>query len=560
MPLHSPVTSEIENPQPNILVVDDIPENLRLLAHLLMQQGYAVRMAPSGPLALMALQRWTPDLILLDIRMPKMSGYEVCQQLKANEQTRRIPVIFLSALAESEDRSQAFEVGAVDYMTKPLKSEEIVARVQGQLQVLALQRQLSRQRKLLVQQNQRLRKEICDRQRLELELRHQRNQLRGFPGAVSDYTARPNQSGQPLDPDRADAAKLAKSEFLRNISHELRTPLNTILGFAQVLEQDVGLNPEQKSNLARISHSGQYLQSLINNVLLLTKLEAKEIELYNVCLNLWALHQDLATRFKPQAEAKNLTFTVVATSELPRYVYADENKLRQILTGLLDHVIGLTRAGQVVLYMEAKPSTANAAIAANQWRLEFKIEAAGVVVASRRLSPQQGLLPPAFAKASAAEPETSGPAQPDMGLSLHISREYVHLMGGEIVRLCDRDRGAYWRICLPVTIDPTLQTTNPDPESQARLLQPQEGYVSPPDAVALPHLAADLAQLSSDWICQLEKAAIKGADSAVELLIGQLPEDSGALRQYLENATLNFQFDTIIGLIQAARQALSLRI
>ncbi|MGK7924109.1 MAG: PAS domain S-box protein [Spirulina sp.] len=120
----------------NILVVDDTPANLRLLTELLSQQGYDVRPALNGTLALAAAQMMPPDLILLDIMMPDLDGYEVCTQLKADDRTRHIPVIFISALDNPKDKVKAFRVGGIDYIPKPFQKEEILARVENQLRLL----------------------------------------------------------------------------------------------------------------------------------------------------------------------------------------------------------------------------------------------------------------------------------------------------------------------------------------------------------------------------------------------------------------------------------------
>ncbi|PSB32946.1 hybrid sensor histidine kinase/response regulator [Stenomitos frigidus] len=126
----------------NILVVDDRPDNLRLLEMMLSQHGYEVRKVLNGSLAIKVAQAFLPDLILLDIRMAAMDGYEVCQQLKASPQTREIPVIFLSALDNVIDKVKAFQVGGVDYITKPFQVEEVLARVEHQLTIRTLQQQL----------------------------------------------------------------------------------------------------------------------------------------------------------------------------------------------------------------------------------------------------------------------------------------------------------------------------------------------------------------------------------------------------------------------------------
>jgi signal transduction histidine kinase len=126
----------------DILLVDDTPDNLRLLSAMLEKQGYEVRSVTNGSTALMGVQAQPPDLILLDINMPRMNGYEVCQRLKANPSTKEIPVIFISALNEVFDKVKAFSAGGVDYITKPFQVEEVLVRVENQLTVRRLQVQL----------------------------------------------------------------------------------------------------------------------------------------------------------------------------------------------------------------------------------------------------------------------------------------------------------------------------------------------------------------------------------------------------------------------------------
>jgi PleD family two-component response regulator len=126
----------------DILIVDDKLENIRFLSSFLSKQGYQVRKAINGQAALMAARTVSPDLILLDINMPGMGGYEVCQQLKGEPQTSSIPIIFLSAADDIADKIRAFQVGGVDYITKPFQLEEALVRVQTQLKVQSLQKKL----------------------------------------------------------------------------------------------------------------------------------------------------------------------------------------------------------------------------------------------------------------------------------------------------------------------------------------------------------------------------------------------------------------------------------
>lgn len=137
----------------NILVVDDTPANLKLLTEMLTAQGYGVRVAPNGHLALQSVSAHPPDLILLDIRMPGLDGFQVCQALQAEEFARGIPVIFLSALEDTQYKVKAFNVGGVDYITKPFEGVEVLARVKTHLRLRQLQRQLTDQNRALEQVN-----------------------------------------------------------------------------------------------------------------------------------------------------------------------------------------------------------------------------------------------------------------------------------------------------------------------------------------------------------------------------------------------------------------------
>ena len=133
---------QMKNGKMDILIVDDTSENLRLLSQMLAEQGYSVRAVPSGDRALESVRALPPDLILLDIRMPQMNGYEVCERLKADPGTSDIPVIFISALSEIHDKVQAFKVGGVDYITKPFQLEEVLVRTQTHLALRTLQKRL----------------------------------------------------------------------------------------------------------------------------------------------------------------------------------------------------------------------------------------------------------------------------------------------------------------------------------------------------------------------------------------------------------------------------------
>lgn len=158
-----------DNNQADILVVDDTPDNLRLLIRILQKEGYKVRPVTNGFSALEAIQSSRPDLILLDIMMPDISGYEVCEKLKSDPYLREIPIIFLSALEDVLNKAKAFEVGGCDYITKPFQVKEVLARVNNQLIVRSLQTKLQAKNRQLTEQNNQLQEEIAERKQVEME-------------------------------------------------------------------------------------------------------------------------------------------------------------------------------------------------------------------------------------------------------------------------------------------------------------------------------------------------------------------------------------------------------
>lgn len=189
----------------SILIADDTLDNLRLLSDILTQQGYKVRGVRKGKRVISAAELSLPDVILLDIVMPDMNGYEVCRQLKASGKTCDIPVIFLSALTDTSEKIQAFAVGGVDYITKPFQIEEVLARVENQLRFKLLQNQLS-------EQNSRLQQEIRERQLLEEKLHSSEAEIRAFFEAMNDVVLLFNTEDQSLKVAPTNTARFYRQE------------------------------------------------------------------------------------------------------------------------------------------------------------------------------------------------------------------------------------------------------------------------------------------------------------------------------------------------------------
>jgi PAS domain S-box-containing protein len=195
--------------QPRILIVDDIAANLRVLSDLLVAQGYQVSPATSGSFALRSIAFKIPDLILLDVRMPEMDGFEVCRRLKADEQSRSVPVIFISASDDMVDKVKGFEVGGVDYITKPFQALEVLARVATHLALRSMQKQLEAQ-------NIQLQQEITERERIEHELREHKAHLEEV---VAERTAALRQ--EMVVRERAEKKIVASEEKYRSLVNNI---------------------------------------------------------------------------------------------------------------------------------------------------------------------------------------------------------------------------------------------------------------------------------------------------------------------------------------------------
>ncbi len=267
--------------QGDILLVDDTPDNLRVLSAMLTNQGFEVRKALNGERAIASVKAASPDLILLDIKMPEMDGYTVCQRLKTDPETREVPIIFISALDDALDKVKAFSVGGVDYVTKPFQEIEVLARIEHQLRIQKLQRQLVERNQELVRSNR------------ELE------------------------------------------RFAHVVSHDLQQPLQSITGFTQLLQIKYQDYPDETilNYLERIYDSGSRMQRLIQDLLIYSKVGGEALEFQEVDCN-QVLHQVMNDLQAAIAEKQ----AVLTYEHLP-CVLGNETQLIQLLQNLIANAI-----------------------------------------------------------------------------------------------------------------------------------------------------------------------------------------------------------------------------
>ena len=297
------VNNDVE--KQTVLVVDDAPENIAILCALL-RGRYRTKVATNGANALeiASSKDGRPDLILLDIKMPDMDGYEVCRRLKENESLRDIPVIFLSALNETVDKVKAFSVGGIDYVTKPFHAEEVQARVETHLMTRRLQVELENKNLTLLEVNKQLR---------------QLHEL--------------------------------KDEFLAIASHDLKNPLTCIIGFAGIMDSltppGTVLTEETHSWAGKIMAQARVMQKIIEDFLDFQAMEDGQIKLTREDVDLSELARSVLERNADYAMKKTISTHLDLEEDLP-LVNADRGRLNQVLENFTSNAIKFSQLGGCV--------------------------------------------------------------------------------------------------------------------------------------------------------------------------------------------------------------------
>ncbi|MBD3307427.1 response regulator [candidate division KSB3 bacterium] len=386
-----------------ILIVDDNPTNLNVLLDYLHDQTYKVLIAPSGEHALQQTQRVIPDLILLDVMMPGIDGFETCRRLKAQDATKEIPVIFMTALTETVDKVNGFEAGGVDYITKPFQAEEVLVRVQTHLSLRNLQRHLK-------EQNALLQEEIQKRKQGEEALRKLNQEL-------ADINA-------------------SKDRFFSIIAHDLRSPFNWLIGLPSDMIEHIDdySKPEIQDILCQMQASTERIYTLLTNLLEWARLQQGVIQYTPEPLFLDKMAAHVVQIFADDTQEKQITIHNLVQPGTA--AYADMNMVNTILRNLLSNALKFTNPqGQISISAHTRAHT-----------VEVQVTDTGI-----------GISPDNLAKLFRIDVKYVGvgtAGERGSGLGLILCKELVEQNGGHISVESEVGKGTTFTFTLPTEASP----------------------------------------------------------------------------------------------------------
>ena len=366
--------------RPTILAIDDTPANLIVLASALSTE-FAFQLASSGAAGLEMAQADAPDLILLDIMMPEMDGYETCRRIKAIPALANVPVVFVTALHDNASELTGLSLGAADYIYKPINIDIAQQRIRNLLEREALRREVEQHRYRL--------EELVASRTAEL------------------VRAR----------DAAQVANRAKSTFLANMSHELRTPLNAIQGLNYLVQMRV-TDPALREKCQKINDAGKKLEAMFQDILQVAAMDAETPEPVHKAFSPEALLATVHLRLNAKALAKDLVVVREIDSRLPKLLCGVPNRIQQVMEHFLSNAIKFSDAGQITLRVVAQRDSGTTPL------IRFEVADQGCGIAASDLD----RLFQAFSQVDDSLTRARGGA----GLGLVLCKHLAQTMGGNI--------------------------------------------------------------------------------------------------------------------------------
>jgi two-component system sensor histidine kinase/response regulator len=359
-----------ENRPVEILMVEDSPTQAEELKYILEKKGYRVLSAPNGKQALELLNNSRPDIVISDVVMPEMDGYELCKRLRAEERFNNIPVILVTTLSDPKDVIKGLECGANNFIVKPYDERYLISRIQYLIANYELRKDTNAEMGINVffsGENYFItaeRLQILDlllstyenayHQNLELinarnDLKTANERLEETVRSLKDANCEFELLNRELLERRqeTDNANKAKSDFLANMSHELRTPLNAVIGYSEILQDELygKLNEKQQEYVRSILGGGEHLLDVINDILDLSKVESGKMELDLSKVPVKKTLNASLMMVKEKALKHGIKLDCELPSEVDIEIVADERRLKQIMYNLLSNAVKFTPEG-----------------------------------------------------------------------------------------------------------------------------------------------------------------------------------------------------------------------
>ncbi|WAL58587.1 hybrid sensor histidine kinase/response regulator [Thermocoleostomius sinensis] len=429
--MNASATSDPAKDSPgDILIIDDTPDNLRFLSDLLTRAGYSVRKVITGELGIEAARLEPPDLILLDIMMPGTNGYKVCERLKMSDRTQHIPIVFLSALDEELDKVQAFQIGGIDYITKPFQVVEVLARIETHLKLSRLQHELQHR-------NRQLQHEIEYRTAAEsaLQILNQ-----GLEARIQERTAELQQQNKQLLDFQLELQKALtqeqrlselKSQLITTIAQDFRTPITMIQTAIGLLKPERLSASSDRRYVEMIADSAQQLHKLLRDTLLLSDVDANTLAFNPTCLDLNHLCQIFIQHYPlPAVPAYHISF--VMWGKANGEVFIDKALFEQMLTHLVSNAVRYSPQGGTILFELVHAPT----------NVLIRIRDEGIGIPAEDLD----RIFDRFYRASNAD---ALPVSPGNGLGLAIVKQVVELHGGTIAVSSEVGKGSTFTVQIP---------------------------------------------------------------------------------------------------------------